>query len=347
MKGIATTRRIYRLGSLSIGIAPRVLLINVVLLFMVIVLAVSLLMLGRMSLSPAQVIEVLVAPQSTGIEGRIVWGIRLPRVLTGLFAGAALGVSGAIFQSISRNALGSPDIIGFTTGSATGAIAYIVLVGQHTLGILLATVASGTLTALVVYLLARRQGQVDSYRLVLIGIGVGATLSALNSLLLVKGNLDSAVQANVWLAGSLNARHWIHALPPLIGTLTLLPIALYAARALSMIEMGDDVSRQLGVSVERTRRSMIFCGVVLAALATGAVGPIAFIALAAPQLITRLTRTPGVPILGAAVMGAALLLSADLITQYLPGQLILPIGRITAIAGGIYLLWLLTRRHPR
>ena len=322
------------------------LLINALLLFIAIILAISLLMLGRMSLSPSQVIDALLTTQSSSTEGRIVWGIRLPRILTGLFAGAALGVSGAIFQSISRNALGSPDIIGFTTGSATGAISYIVLVGQHTLGILLATVTSGMLTALVVYLLARRQGQVDSYRLVLIGIGMGATLSALNGLLLVKGNLDSAVQANMWLAGSLNARYWIHALPPLVGTLILLPIALCAARALSMVEMGDDVSRQLGVSVERTRRSMIFCGVVLAALATGAIGPVAFIALAAPQLVTRLTRTPGVPILGAAFMGAVLLLTADLMTQHLPGQLILPIGRVTAIAGGAYLLWLLTRRHP-
>ena len=347
MKEVAKSRCVSRLGPFSIEVAPRALLINAVLLLITLVLAASLLMLGRLSLSPTQVIEALQTTEPTAIEERIVWGIRLPRVLTGLFAGAALGVSGAIFQSISRNALGSPDIIGFTTGAATGAIAYIVLLGQNTLGLLMATITSGTLTALVVYLLARHQGRVDSYRLVLIGLGVGATLSALNGLLLVKGSLDSAVQANVWLAGSLNARHWVHALPPLIGLLILLPIALCATRALNLIEMGDDISRQLGVSVDRTRLTMTFCGVVLAALATGSVGPITFIALAAPQLVQRLTGTPGIPLLGAAIMGAALLLSADVITQHLPGQLILPIGRVTAIAGGTYLFWLLTRRHSR
>lgn len=123
------------------------------------------------------------------------------------------------------------------------------------------------------------------------GIGVGAVLTALNGLLLVKGNIDDALTANLWLSGSLHARNWTHALPVMIGVLVLLPLMKWLARPLMMIGMGDEMAKQLGIRIERVRLVMMLFAVILAALATGAAGPVAFIALAAPQLAARLRRS--------------------------------------------------------
>lgn len=298
---------------------------------------------GTFRVELADVFAILLGRGDGGVGGRIVMNIRLPRVLAGVFAGAALGASGAVFQSVSRNALGSPDVIGFTTGAATGAISQIVLFGGGPNQVAAAAVIGGVLTAAVVYLLSLKGGMVGGYRLLLTGIGVGAVLGALNGLLLVRGALDDAVNANLWLAGSLNARKWTHVYPVMLGTVVVLPLLALAARRLSLMEMGDDLARQLGVAVERTRLLSVFGAVLLAALATAATGPIAFVALAVPQLVVRLGGRSDLPVVGAAAMGACLLVAADLLTQLAPLGANLPIGRMTGIVGGLYLIWLLTR----
>lgn len=168
-------------------------------------------------------------------------------------------------------------------------------------------------------------------------------LGALNGLMLVLGDLDNAISANLWLAGSLSARNWGHALPVMLGTLLIIPLVAMLARRTSLMEMGDDLAQQLGVRVERTRVWMMILAVLLAGLAVGAAGPIAFVALAAPQLAARLTRARGMPVLSAAAMGSCLLVAADLLSQSLPMTATLPIGRMTGIIGGLYLIWLLTR----
>ncbi|EQC00246.1 FecCD family ABC transporter permease [Photorhabdus temperata] len=335
--------KVWRQGKVSLVFIPRNLMVICAILLLIIVLALFSMTIGKFNITIEQIITIFWGRGSGTISEKIIMDIRLPRVLTAIFVGAALGVSGAVFQSISRNALGSPDVIGFTTGAATGAILQIVLFDNSAVQVAIAAVAGGTLTAVVVYLLSLKSGAIGGYRLILTGIGVGSVLSALNGLLLVKGNLDNAVMANLWLAGSLNARTWIHVFPVLIGVVLLVPLVLFMARKLSIIEMGDDIASQLGVRVERVRFIMIFCAVVLAALATGAAGPIAFVALAAPQLVVRLTRSRNMPVISAALMGACLLLSADLLTQLLPLRAAVPIGLMTGLIGGIYLIWLLTR----
>ncbi|HBP2672310.1 TPA: iron chelate uptake ABC transporter family permease subunit, partial [Pseudomonas aeruginosa] len=269
--------------------------------------------------------------------------VRLPRVLTACLVGAALGMAGAIFQSISRNPLGSPDVIGFTTGAASGAIVQIILFDAGPLATSLAALAAGLCTALAVVLLARRGATAGGYRLVLVGIGVGASLSGLNSLLLVTGNLDQAMYAQLWLAGSLNTRTWSHVVPAALGLLASVPLALYHGRRLEVLELGDASAAQLGVAVERVRLQMVMVAVGMTAIATAAAGPIAFIALAGPQLARRLTRSAGVPLLSGALMGAVLLLAADLLGQRLAYVANLPIGLMTGLLGGFYLLWLLLR----
>jgi ABC-type enterobactin transport system permease subunit len=336
-------RQVWRSGKVSLVISPRLVVVTVVLLAAIVALGIAAMTVGTLRLSFTEVAEAMFGTSGNPMYDRIVQHLRLPRVVTAIFAGAALGVSGAIFQSVSRNALGSPEVIGFTTGAATGAIAQIVLFRAEAVQVALGAVAGGLLTAVAVYLLSRKGGVTGGYRLILVGIGVSAVLAAVNDLLLVVGDLDEAITANLWRSGSLDARTWTHALPVAVGTLVLVPLVLPLARRASLMEMGDDIAQQLGVRVERTRVLLMLAAVALAGLATAAAGPIAFIALAAPQLVVRLTRWRTMPVLSAAAMGACLLVLADVVTRLLPLTAAVPIGRMTGIIGGLYLIWLLTR----
>lgn len=278
-----------------------------------------------------------------GSTVKVVHDVRLPRAITAVAVGMALGASGCIFQSVSRNALGSPDIIGFTTGAATGAVVQIVFFdsgGPATSG---AAVLAGIVTAAVVYGLARADGKTGGYRLVLVGIGVSAFAGALNTLILARGDLDLAVKARVWLSGSLNARSWDDAYLSAIAVIVLIPVLMACARSLDVVEMGDDQATQLGARPERIRQVAMFASVVLTAAAVATAGPIAFVALASPQIAARLTRAARVQVVSSAFTGAALLLAADLVSIHLPVTIAMPVGLTTGLLGGIYLLWLLTR----
>lgn len=275
----------------------------------------------------------------------VIRGIRLPRAVAAIVVGMALGAAGCVFQSVSRNALGSPDIIGFTTGAATGAVVQIVLFNAGATATALAAVSGGVLTAVVVYLLSRGRGATGGYRLVLVGIGVSAMLSAVNTLLLAWGELDLAVKARIWLSGSLNAREWSDVVPVIIGLIICLPPLIRSSRVLDILEMGDDQARQLGVHAERTRLGTMIAGVTLTSVAVAAAGPIVFVALAAPQIVRRITDSARVQVVSSAAFGAVLLLAADLVSRNLPTHFAVPVGLITGVLGGVYLLWILTRQR--
>lgn len=301
---------------------------------------------GTITLSPNEVLTAIFG-QGEAKDLLVIQKIRAPRVLTALGVGAALGAAGACFQSISRNPLGSPDIIGFTTGAATGAVAQIVLFNAGAWATGLAAMISGLLTAAVVYVLSYSRRATGGQRLVIVGIGVGAMLGAVNTLLLSKGDADLAAQANLWLSGSLGGRSWADALMVGVALVVLLPLLMLHARSLTLLEMGDDTARALGIGAEAVRRITIFAAVCLTAAATAAAGPIAFVALAAGQIIRQLIGNRIVPIAAAALTGALLLITCDVITQHLPLQAQVPIGLATSLAGGLYLLWLLTRSRVR
>ncbi|MEN4946415.1 iron chelate uptake ABC transporter family permease subunit [Pseudomonas proteolytica] len=330
-----------RLGRWSIRLEPRGLMVCAALTILALLLAAVLLGTGTLTLGPAELWAALSSDQAEPTAQRILYRIRLPRVLTAMLVGAALGLAGALFQSIARNPLGSPDIIGFTTGSASGAIVQIILFDAGPLATALAAVVAGLITAFLVMGLSRGRG---SQGLVLVGIGVGATLSGLNNLLLVSANLDQAMFAQMWLAGSLNTRTWDHVLPALLGLALALPVALFHSRRASLLEMGEATAGALGVIPARTRRVLVLAAVALTAIATASAGPIAFIALAAPQLARRLARPAGLALLPAALMGALLLMLADLLSQRFAAFAHLPIGLVAGVMGGTYLLWFLLRR---
>ncbi|MEV4083055.1 iron chelate uptake ABC transporter family permease subunit, partial [Nonomuraea fuscirosea] len=277
-----------RVGSWSVRLAPRALLVTALLVVAGFCVTVAALSTGEFTVPVPDILDALFG-QGTPVAELIVGKLRAPRVVTGLLVGAAFGISGAIFQSLTRNPLGSPDFIGFTAGASTGGIIAVVSGGSA------ATIAGGALTgcvvtAVLVYALAYRGG-VQGYRLVLVGIGANALLVALNSYLLTRANINDAATAGAWLTGSLSGRGWDHALPVALALLVLLPVCAYVSRPMRMMEMGDDAARAMGIRVEIVRGAALTAGVLLSGVATAAAGPVVFVALAAPQLARRLTRS--------------------------------------------------------
>ncbi|WP_233221628.1 FecCD family ABC transporter permease [Streptomyces carminius] len=326
-------------GGLSVRILPRAVLVGLLLALAALAMGVVLIGTGDFAIPPGEVLRVLAGRGGTA-HTFIVNELRLPRVLVALCVGVGLGLAGAVFQSVSRNPLGSPDILGFGQGSAAGALTVIVLFDGGTHAVAGGAIAGGLATGVAVYLLAWRRGS-HGYRLVLVGIGAAAMLSAANGYLLTRADIVDATRATLWITGSLEGRGWAQAWPLLGVCAVLVPAVLVMGRPLRTLEMGDDSACALGVRVERTRLLAVLTAVLLTAAATAAAGPIAFVALTAPQLARRLTRAPGPNLLPSACMGALLLVTADWAAQNAFGADRLPVGVLTAVLGGGYLLWLL------
>lgn len=330
---------VLRTRGLSVRVEARAVL--VVLLLVAVALAVSVVLIGTgdYPLSPAEVTRTLTGGGTVAQEF-IVNELRLPRVLVALLVGASLALSGAVFQSVSRNPLGSPDVLGLGQGSTVGALLVIVLFQGDQAAVAAGALAGGLLTGAAIYLLAWRKG-VHGNRFVLVGIATSAILVSVIGYLLTKANLTDAARATLWMVGSLNGRDWSQVWPLLCVCAVLVPVLLGQGRGLRMLEMGEDAATALGVRVERTRLTALTCAVLLAAGATAAAGPIAFVALSAPQIARRLTRSPGPCLVASACTGAALLVTADWAAQRLFGADQLPVGVLTGMLGGCYLLWLL------
>ncbi|MCC9685319.1 FecCD family ABC transporter permease [Streptomyces sp. MNU103] len=334
-----TNRAVRVPGGLSVRLDARAL--TVVVLLMLLALGASVLLIGTGDF-PMTASDVLTTLVGQGDEGQefIVTELRLPRVLVGLLVGASLGIGGALFQTISRNPLGSPDILGLGQGATAGALTVIVLFSGTANQVALGALAGGLITGTAIYVLAWKRG-VHGYRLVLVGIGVSAVVTAVNGYLLTKSDIVDAARAVVWMTGSLDGRDWDQVWPLLALCAVLVPVVLANSRALRMTEMGDDVSNALGVRVERLRLVLMLSAVLLTASATAAAGPVSFVALTAPQLARRLTRSPGPNLIASMWMGAALLVLADFVSQRAFGAEQLPVGVVTGVLGGVYLLWLL------
>lgn len=300
---------------------------------------------GLVPLSVEQVLSALLGDAPRNIT-MVVTEWRLPRVLMALLIGAGLGVSGAIFQSLMRNPLGSPDVMGFNTGAWSGVLVAMVMFGQNLAAIALAAMAGGVLTALVVWLLAWRNG-IETFRLIIIGIGVRAMLVAFNTWLLLKASLETALTAGLWNAGSLNGLTWAKTSPSAPIIILMLIAAALLVRRMRLLEMGDDTACALGVSVERSRLLMMLVAVVLTAAATALAGPISFIALVAPHIARRISGTARWGLTQAALCGALLLLAADLCAQQLFMPYQLPVGVVTVSLGGIYLIVLLIQESRK
>ncbi|NGO72194.1 FecCD family ABC transporter permease [Streptomyces boncukensis] len=327
-------------GGRSVSFRPRALLVGLGCVLVALVVGVFAIGSGEYPMPAGDVVRTLLG-QGNAADAFIVRELRLPRAVTALLVGAALGLAGAVFQSVVRNPLGSPDMLGFTHGSATGALVVITALGGSSAMLALGAAVGGVVTGALVYALAWRRGM-HGYRLVLVGVGVAAILTGVNSYLLTRAQISEASRAVLWMTGSLDGRGWDDAVPLLCAMAVLVPVILLGCgRALRMMEMGDDAAYALGVPVERVRLVLLVSSVLLVALAAAAAGPVAFVALTAPQLARRITKAPGPNLLPALCMGAALLMAADLAAQRAFAGHQLPVGVITGVLGGGYLVWLL------
>jgi iron complex transport system permease protein len=325
-------------GWLSIRTRPRALLVAGVLLAGVLVIAGLTLTLGRLGVAPADVVPVIFGA-GDGAD-RIVFGVlRGPRLAVAVASGAAFGVAGTLFQTVTRNPLGSPDVIGLTSGAAAGAAAFGVLwmsILPLPIGALLGSVAAMSL----VYLGTGR-GFSSPARMLLVGIGVSAVSLAFVQFVIARAGREQATVLSAYLNGSLASRSWEHAAVISAAVAILVPCALLLSRRLQLVEMGDEQADALGARSGRARFTAILVAIGLATAAVSVVGPIAFIALTAPQIAKRLSRAPGPSIVLSALTGAFLLALADLLTQQLPFPVQLPVGILTAALGGVYLGYLL------
>jgi iron complex transport system permease protein len=283
----------------------------------------------------------------------IILELRAPRILVGALVGVALGLAGALFQTFARNPLASPDILGITQGASVGAVAAIVLAGGTSsadtllggLGVPVAALLGALVAGGALLGLTWRAG-IDGYRLVLVGIALWSVSTALTDWLLTRADIIDAAAAYVWITGSLNARSWDHALP-LLGTLAVVvPLALAAGRVLGVLQFGDDTARGLGVRLPLAQSAVVLMAVVAVAVAVSAAGPITFVALVVPQIAVRLVGGSRPPLLASALLGALLVVGADLVTRTVLPQA-LPVGILTAAIGAPYLLWLLVRGRRR
>jgi iron complex transport system permease protein len=300
---------------------------------------------GEFRIPLGQVFEVL-GGGGNRAQRFVVMDSRLPRAVTAVIAGAALGIAGAITQSVLRNPLAGPDVLGITAGAGFAAVAVLAGIGGAAtgfaamVGVPLAALIGGLATAALIYLLAWGPGA-GGMRLVLIGIGVNTVLTAGISWLVGQIGLQDAARAQTWLTGSLSEADWTRAAPAGIGLAVVLAVSIGSARSLAVLRFGPDTAAALGVR-PRSGYALLLIAAAAAALATAAVGPLAFVALAAPQIARRLLRSPGEPILGSALTGALMVLAADVIANtVLPVGL--PVGLVTAVLGGPMLLFLLVR----
>ncbi|TXS48294.1 FecCD family ABC transporter permease [Streptomyces sp. t39] len=292
--------------------------------------------------TPGEVLAVL-----SGAEQSVVildW--RLPRVLAALVFGAALGVAGAIFQNITRNPMGSPDVIGLDAGAYTGALVALTVLSGTSAQLAAGSVIGGLAVAAAIYFLAFDRG-FSGMRLVVIGIGINAMVTAFNSWIVLRAELEVAIAAVGWSAGSLNGVGWDDLTIPFVIIGALLLLMTLSAHAMHQAALGDAVAVTTGVGLDRLRLLMVFVGVGCTATVTAVAGPVVFIALAAPQIGRRLAGAAGVPLLPAALTGAVLLLGADLLAQMLLAPVALPVGVVSTAIGGCYLIWLLTKEVRR
>lgn len=261
------------------------------------VIATAALMIFALSLGdyPMPLLDVLRALTGTsGFDSAVVLEWRLPRIFAaGVFA-AALATAGALFQTLTRNPLGSPDIIGFSTGAYSGVVFVLVVLGPGLVSASLGALVGGLLTAVIVYVLAYRDG-VLGFRLIIVGIGVTGMLYALNLFMLSRARTEVAMGAAIWGMGSLNLTDWADVVPATIAFVVAVPLVALMARPLRQLELGDDAAAAHGVSVERARLGILGLGIALNALVVAVTGPIAFVALAAPQVAARLAGGSGIP----------------------------------------------------
>jgi iron complex transport system permease protein len=308
-------------------------------ILIVVVFAVTL-MVGKSFYGPAEVLRVILGETVPGASFTV-GELRLPRATMGVLAGFAFGIAGVTFQTMLRNPLASPDIIGISSGASVAAVFGIIVLALDETAVSFLALGGALVTAAAIYLLSHRGGFAGT-RLILIGIGVAAMLDSAVTYILSRAAAWDLQTAMQWLTGSLNGATWAGVLPLAVASAVLVPLVLSQGRGLGMLRLGDDSAAVLGVHVTRTRVLLMVSAVALLAFATAACGPIAFVAFMAGPIASRIVGPGASPLLSAGLVGALLVLTADLVGQFAFDSRY-PVGVITGALGAPYLVFLLIR----
>nr|WP_082341757.1 iron ABC transporter permease [Paenibacillus solani] len=305
---------------------------------------------GTMKIPLAEVIK---AFNGTGSEQNytVLVHFRLPRMVIAILIGAGIAVSGAILQSVSRNALADPGILGINSGAGLAVVLYIFYFqgSSFSSGVLsvymmpFAALFGAFLAAFLIYTLAWKQG-VTPIRLVLVGIGINAAFAALIIVFQLMMDPNNFMQATIWLSGSIWGASWEYVYAILPWILLLIPWALYKSQNLNVLNLGDHTATGLGVTVERERRILLFISVALAGACVAVGGGIAFLGLVAPHLARKLVgpRHQGMlPV--SALLGSLVLLVADMIGKNLMAPSEIPVGLVVSCLGAPYFIYLLIK----
>ncbi|MDD7928340.1 FecCD family ABC transporter permease [Microbacterium thalli] len=299
-------------------------------------------MVGQTFSSPAEVMAVVLGQDAGGATFTI-GRLRLPRALLGAIVGLSFGLAGVAFQTMLRNPLASPDIIGISAGSSAAAAFAIVMLGLSGLAVSVFAIVAGLVVALLIYLLSSRSGSAGT-RLILIGIGFAAMLDALTQYVLSQAGQWDLQEALRWLNGSLNGATWSDVVTAGAALLVLAPLLLSRSRDLAALQLGDDTAAAIGTRVARTRLIVVVAAVSLIAFATATTGPIAFVAFLAGPIAARVIGPRGSLLVPSALIGALLVLVADFVGQYALG-IRYPVGIVTGVLGAPYLLYLIIRTN--
>jgi iron complex transport system permease protein len=286
----------------------------------------------------------------------IVMENKLPRAVIGTMIGLAFGLAGALFQTMLRNPLASPDVIGISYGASAAAVIAIVIFGASGPAVSGAALAGALGVAAIIYAISSggslrggTHGDAAGNRLILAGVGIAAALHAVVNFLMTRADIRTAADVLVWLNGSLNSANWDRAGVLALALAVLIPAAAAIAGPLRIMELGPDAAAGLGVPVGATRLALVIIAVSLAAVATAAAGPVSFVAFLAGPIARRFTGKASLP--ASALVGALIVLAADYVAANLAPLLldgtVLPVGVITGALGAPFLLWLLVTANRK
>ncbi|MDR5867372.1 FecCD family ABC transporter permease [Halomonas koreensis] len=332
------------LGGRHVLVERRALAVGLLLLAALLVASLAYLCLGQQWLSPVGAWAALCG-EGDAMAAFVIRELRLPRLLAAWLTGAALALAGCLMQTLARNRLATPGIIGIDNGATAFAVASMVGLGTSLAPSAMAL--AGAATAAAVTFGVASGGDTRGYRFIVAGIGVGAVCGAVTQLLLARVDIDTANAAYPWTVGTLNARP--------AGAVTLLalglalgwPLAVALSRSLSLMRFSDAVARGLGVGLRRRRAQVLGLSVLLTALAVAVAGPVGMVALIGPEIARSLASPRGVPLTASALAGALVMVLADLVGRLLLAPIELPVGIVTAVVGGPWLLWILLRPVKR
>lgn len=329
---------ILRFGPVSHRVARRSVLVGGALLLLIVLLAGSGLIGGTYPIEIHDIISSLRGDADPVVQ-MIVLDNRLPRLLVAIGVGAAFGMAGEMTQTLLRNPLASPDVIGFSAGAGFGAVLSLLITGAAA-WVLPGALIGGALAALVLIACTWRH-TMSAGAVVLVGIGLSVSLGVLTDLMMARLDAANVAELVKWLIGSVSARDWGEVRLIWLGLALLGPLALWHGFVLARLNLSDDVGRTLGVAVPVGRLITILIAVALVGLAVAAAGPLPFVAFVSGPIAHGLTRAARPSLLPAAMVGALVTLLADRAVQALPGMFVLPTGIFTALIGAPVLIWVL------